>query len=71
MPANVAVAPGAVAAAFSSWVDGFGFMTMLRNGPDKWDVEVHDINGKVVNLCKIHGKDLACDTPQVQVPKAQ
>ena len=68
MPTNVAVAPGAIAAELSSWVDGFGFMTMLRNGPDKWDIEVHDINGKVVNVCKVTGRTSLCDTPQVQAP---
>jgi hypothetical protein len=71
LPADFTSAPGAVADAFSSWVDGFGFMTMVRNGADKWDVEVHDINGKVVNLCKVTGSQSVCDTPQVQVPKAR
>ena len=71
LPAKAVVAPGAVVSDFSSWVDGFGFMTMLRNGPDKWDVEVHDINGKVVNVCKVTGNKSVCDTPQVLEPKPQ
>ena len=67
-PANASVAPGAVMDTFSSWVDGFGFMTMTRFGPDGWDVEVHDVNGKVVNHCKVTGKKAVCDTPQVLAP---
>jgi hypothetical protein len=71
LPPGASVAPDSAIAAFSSWVDGFGYMTMYRNGADRWDVEVHDINGKVVNYCKVTGKDSVCDTPQVDVPKAQ
>jgi hypothetical protein len=56
---------------FSSWVDGFGFMTMVRQGREDWDVEIHDIDGKTVNRCAVHGKDIACDTPQVKVAKPQ
>jgi hypothetical protein len=68
-PADASVAAGAVVDAFSSWVDGFGFMTLVRNGLDRWDVEVHDINGKVVNVCKVVGRHSTCDTPQVLVAK--
>jgi len=32
LPAAVKVAPRAVVDRFSSWVDGFGFMTMVRTG---------------------------------------
>jgi hypothetical protein len=32
----VTPAPGAVVEHFSSWVDGFGFMTMERRGADQW-----------------------------------
>lgn len=71
LPANAVVAPGAVVKTFSSWVDGFGFMTMVRTAPDAWDVEIHDINGRTVNRCRVKGKDVACDVPQVLVPKPQ
>lgn len=68
LPASASVAPGAVVDAFSSWVDGFGFMTMTRFAQDGWDVEVHDVNGKVVNHCKVTGTQAVCDTPQVTAP---
>ena len=67
-PSDAKVAAGAVIKTFSSWVDGFGFMTMDRFAPDGWDVEVHDINGKVVNHCKVEGTQTECDTPQVVAP---
>jgi hypothetical protein len=69
LPAGAAVAPGAVVDSFSSWVDGFGFMTMTRLAPDGWDVEVHDVNGKVVNHCKVTGAQAVCDTPRVVAPR--
>jgi len=70
LPADAVVAPGAVVSAFSSWVDGFGFMTMERTGKEAWTVLVHDIDGKVVNHCTVQGRISSCDTPQVLVPKA-
>lgn len=69
-PANLAVAPGVLTSAFSSWVDGFGFMTMERTGKEAWSVQVHDVDGKVVNHCTVQGKVSACDIPQVVAPKA-
>jgi hypothetical protein len=71
LPADAIVAPGAKVDSFSSWVDGFGFMTMERIGAERWKVEAHDINGKVVNRCTITGRHSVCETPQVIVPKAQ
>ena len=65
LPADATPAKGAVVKAFSSWVDGFGFMTMERRGDDAWDVEVHDVAGAVVNRCRIRGRDVACDVAQV------
>ena len=67
-PPDAKVAADAVIKTFSSWVDGFGFMTMDRFAPDGWDVEVHDVNGKVVNHCKVEGTQTTCDTPQVAAP---
>jgi hypothetical protein len=69
LPADVNIAPGAVADHFSSWVDGFGFMTMERTGPESWDIEIHDVNGKVVNRCKAEGRQSSCEIPQVVAPK--
>jgi hypothetical protein len=70
-PADLKVAPGAVVDAFSSWVDGFGFMTMERTGRESWDIQIHDINGKVVNHCTALGKASHCDIPQVLEPKPE
>ena len=64
-PAGATPAKGAVVKALSSWVDGFGFMTMERRGDDAWDVEVHDVAGAVVNTCRIRGRDVACAAAQV------
>ncbi|HVY33997.1 MAG TPA: metallophosphoesterase [Caulobacteraceae bacterium] len=69
IPDDAAVAPGAKVEAFSSWVDGFGFMTLSRTGRDTWDVEVHDQNGDVVNRCKVTGRHSKCDLAQVSGPK--
>jgi len=68
LPDSVYVAPGAEIDRFSSWVDGFGFMTMVRTGPESWDIEVHDVNGKVVNHCTASGRQSSCDIPQVVAP---
>ena len=68
LPADVNVGPGVKVDKFSSWVDGFGFMTMVRTGPESWDIEVHDVNGKTVNHCTATGRQSACDLPQVVQP---
>jgi hypothetical protein len=65
LPAGYQVAPGAVVADYSSFTVGFGYMTMYRNGPDKWDIEVHDVDGKVINLCKVNGSKSVCDIQRV------
>ncbi|QUD87848.1 metallophosphoesterase [Phenylobacterium montanum] len=62
------IAPGAVVTALSSWVDGFGFMTLARTGPAAWTAEVHDLKGVVVAACKIDGRTLRCDKGQVHHP---
>lgn len=68
LPDSVYVAPGAVVDRFSSWVDGFGFMTMVRTGAESWDIEIHDVNGKVLNRCKAQGRQSSCELPQVVAP---
>ena len=65
VPADATPAKGAVVKALSSWVDGFGFMTLERRGDDAWHVEVHDVQGAVVNTCEIRGRDVACAVAQV------
>ena len=68
LPATLAAgatpATGAVVKALSSWVDGFGYMTMERRGDDAWDLAVHDAAGAVVNRCRLRGRDVACDLAQ-------
>jgi hypothetical protein len=65
LPAGYQVAPGAVADAYSSFIVGFGFMTMTRNGPTGWDVEVHGVDGRVLNICKVQGSKTVCDLGRV------
>ena len=64
-PAGQSPAPGAVLEAMSSWIDGFGFMTMERTGPDTWRVIVHDRDGKERNTCTVEGRHSRCAVPQV------
>ena len=66
LPDGVTPAPGAVVRNVSSWIDGFGYMTMERRGPEQWDVGVHDLQGKLRNTCRIDGRASACDTMQVR-----
>jgi hypothetical protein len=58
-------APGAVVEAMSSWIDGFGFMTMERRGIDRWDVVIHDRDGRERNRCAVEGRHSHCALPQV------
>lgn len=58
-------APGAIVSAFSSWVGGFGFMTLERTGSRAWRVTVRDRDGKPVNRCTINGQRSKCRLPQV------
>lgn len=64
-PPGQSPSPGAVVEAMSSWIDGFGFMTMERTGPDAWRVVVHDRDGRVRNTCDVRGRHSACAVPQV------
>ncbi|WP_373989308.1 metallophosphoesterase [Duganella sp. BuS-21] len=66
LPPGVTPAPGAVVEHFSSWVDGFGYMTMERRGAGQWLVEVHDLQGQVRNRCRLNGKRSQCDVAQVK-----
>jgi hypothetical protein len=67
IPPGAGPAPGAIVDHFSSWVDGFGYMTMERRGPDRWDVGIWDTAGQQVNHCRIEGRLSYCD--KAQVPK--
>ncbi len=65
LPPNSEPFPGAAVDAFSSWIQGFGFMTLERQGDGTWLAEVHDKNGFVVNRCQIHARLSHCERPQV------
>jgi hypothetical protein len=65
VPPGTTPAPGAVVEAMSSWIDGFGFMTMERRGPDRWDVVIHDRDGRERNSCTVEGRHSRCAMPQV------
>lgn len=67
LPPDVAPAPGARIAHFSSWVDGFGYMTLERRGARSWNVTVWNTRGEPVNHCTIVGRRSQCETPQVVV----
>lgn len=64
-PANSDPVAGATPDMFSSWVDGFGFMTMERTGPADWKVEIHDVGGAVINRCTIKGRISKCEIAQI------
>ncbi|WP_410209908.1 metallophosphoesterase family protein [Aquirhabdus sp.] len=68
LPVGATPAVGAVVDHFSSWVSGFGFMTMERTSTDnnQWLVKVWDRHGKQVNTCHIDGKNSVCDVAQVK-----
>ena len=63
-------APGAIVEHMSSWIDGFGFMTMERSGPggkqDEWLVKVWDRDGRERNSCVVKGSKSQCSVAQVR-----
>lgn len=65
IPDGTEPAPGAHVEAFSSWVAGFGYMTMERTGSRRWRVQVRDRDGHTVNRCTIEGRHSHCNIPQV------
>ena len=58
-------APGAIVEHMSSWIDGFGFMTMERTGPEAWLVKVWDLDGRERNSCRVEGRKSRCVVAQV------
>lgn len=65
IPQGESPAPGAIVEHFSSWVDGFGYMTMERQGKDHWDVKIWNVAGQQVNACHVDGRKSVCDKAQV------
>ena len=64
-PPGKTPAPGAIVEHMSSWIDGFGFMTMERTGLEAWLVKVWDLDGRERNSCKVVGRKSRCDFAQV------
>jgi len=62
---NQTPAPAAEVAAFSSWVNGFGWMSMERTSPQNWNVTIWDVNGNAMNHCTVIGKASKCDVARV------
>lgn len=66
LPPGTSPAPGAVIDHHSSWVNGFGFMTMERKGLKQWKVRIWDSAGRQVNACDIDGRHSDCELAQVK-----
>jgi hypothetical protein len=66
LPVGATPAPGAVVEHISSWVNGFGYMTMERKGARLWDVKVWDTSGHQVNRCSVEGSKSICEIAQVK-----
>lgn len=64
-PPGLSPAPGAVLKHISAWIDGFGFMTLQRQGPEQWLVGVHDLHGQLRNQCRVDGRQSVCERMQV------
>lgn len=60
LPQGATPAAGVVVDAASSWVHGFGFMTMERRGPDRWTITVWDAHGEALNACEVIGRKSHC-----------
>lgn len=65
LPEGAMPAPGAIVEHISSWVDGFGYMTMERAGPEQWEVKVWDTAGVVRYTCQVTGRKSVCAKQQV------
>lgn len=57
-------AVGAIVDHFSSWINGFGFMTMERKSSKQWEVKVWDATGRQVKACSVDGSHSACELAQ-------
>jgi hypothetical protein len=65
LPPDATPATGAVVERHSSWVNGFGFMTMERTGTTLWEVKVWDATGRQVNTCRVEGRHSSCALTEV------
>jgi Calcineurin-like phosphoesterase len=65
LPTNYSPVPDVTPDAFSSWVDGFGYMTLERQGARQWDAKVWSVDGRIMNRCKIVGRRSHCRVARV------
>jgi hypothetical protein len=47
-------------AALQAWLDS-GFVTLERRGQQQWQLQVHDLQGKILQRCQIDGSRPQCD----------
>ena len=66
LPENTSPAPGVVVDKSSSWIHGFGFMTMERRGTDRWQIKVWNANGEAVNDCELVARKSSCRLAQIK-----
>ncbi len=66
LPDGASPAPGVVVDRASTWTYGFGFMTMERQGADRWQIKVWSANGDLVNDCELVARKSSCRVPQVK-----
>lgn len=60
LPPGTQPAPGTRIAHFSAWTTGFGYMTMQRVADRRWDIIVHDGDGKPIRHCWLKGRRSQC-----------
>ncbi len=65
LPPGLSLAPGESPDGFSSWVGGFGYMTLERRGQKSWSAKVWNISGRVVDRCFIHQRRSRCHQRRV------
>jgi len=68
LPEGASAGMGSVVEQFSSWVDGFGYMTLERRGVRSWAATIRDVDGHVVNRCRIDGRRSSCRVKRVPSP---
>lgn len=66
LPETASPAPGVFVDKSSSWIYGFGFMTLERQGADRWQIKVWSANGDLVNDCEVKGRTSSCRVAQVK-----
>jgi len=66
LPPGKTPAPGAQVEHMSSWIGGFGFMTMERTGVETWLVKVMDRDGRERNRCRVAGRKSQCEKARVE-----